>query len=84
MVSTTVRVKPSVKQTLRTLAHERNETMQAVLEEAVECLRRQYFLEQANAAFAAQKHDAEDWADELTERADWDATLGDGLQGDEA
>lgn len=53
--------------------------MQALLEEAVEALRRQRFLEQVNAAYAAIRGDAKAWAAVEQERRAWDGTLLDGL-----
>jgi hypothetical protein len=54
--------------------------MADLLEEAVEALRRQRFLETVNAAYAALRADPRGWADVETERAAWDATLADGLE----
>ena len=50
-----------------------------IAEGVVECHWGQSVLEEANAAFAAMRADAEAWAQELAERGDWDAALGDGL-----
>jgi hypothetical protein len=58
-------------------------TMQDVLAEAVEAYRRQRFLEGANAEYAALRADPTAWAEEQAERAAWDATLADGLEGEE-
>jgi hypothetical protein len=44
--------------------------------------RRQRFFEELNAAFATLQADPEAWAEELAERAMWDATLADGLSDD--
>ena len=44
--------------------------------------RRQRFFEGLNAAFATLQADPEAWAEELAERAMWDATLADGLSDD--
>lgn len=49
-----------------------------VLEQAVENLRRQLFLEESNAAYAALQQDAKAWQAELDERAIWETTLSDG------
>lgn len=53
--------------------------MLALLDEAVENLRRQRFLEQVNAAYATLRADADAWEAVERERRAWDATLGDGL-----
>ena len=56
--------------------------MREVPERAVECYRRQRFVEEANAAYAALRADSQAWLQERQEREAWDATLADGL-GDE-
>ena len=80
MGGSTVRVSKPTHQTLRELSEQLGEPVQGILETAVEEYRRKRFLEQANAAYAALGGDVEAWNDELAERADWDATLSDGLE----
>jgi hypothetical protein len=75
-----IRVPDSTYQIIRELAGDGS--MQAVVIQAVEAYRRQRILEQANAAFAALRQDPAAWAQEQAERAEWDATLGDGLEDD--
>jgi len=53
--------------------------MATLLDEAVETLRRQRFLEQVNTAYAALRSDAREWDAIEQERREWDATLPDGL-----
>jgi hypothetical protein len=53
--------------------------MLALVDEAVETLRRQRFLEQVNAAYASLRKDPRSWDEIEAERREWDATLGDGL-----
>lgn len=53
--------------------------MVALLDEAVEVLRRQRFLEQVNAAYARLRDDPDAWEEVAAERREWDATLADGL-----
>jgi len=53
--------------------------MLALLDEAVEGLRRQRFLEQVNAAYATLRADPLTWKAIEAERRTWDATLPDGL-----
>ena len=50
---------------------------------AVEAYRRQRILDLSNAAYAALRADPRAWQDLLDERAAWDVTLADGLEGDE-
>ncbi len=75
----TIRISDSAHSTLRDLAQAEGTSMLALLDEAVETLRRQRFLEQVNAAYAALRGDAAVWDEIEKERATWDATLGDGL-----
>jgi hypothetical protein len=53
--------------------------MQAIVEQAVEEYRRRCFFEELHEAFAALRRDPMAWQEELAERAEWDATLADGL-----
>ena len=80
MASTAVRLREPTRAALRELAAQSGEAMSVVLEKAVECYRRQRFLEQANAAYAALRVNPEAWQAEEEERRAWDATLGDGLE----
>lgn len=79
MPSASVRISEETRETLRELAHQEGESMQAILDKAVESYRRQKFLDDANAAFAALKSNPEAWKEELDERKLWDQTLNDGL-----
>lgn len=79
MPSTTVRISETARETLRDLAARTGESMQDILERAVEEYRRQRFLEDLNAGFAALRNDPEAWREELEEREEWDRTLTDGL-----
>ncbi len=53
--------------------------MQAVLDKAIERYRREKFLRDANADFAALKRNRRAWKEELKERELWEHTLSDGL-----
>ena len=79
MSSTTVRVSADVHAVLTQLARERQETIQKVLEQAVEMYRRKMFWEKTNAAFAKLHEDEAAWREEIEERKAWDATLADGV-----
>jgi hypothetical protein len=79
MPTATVRISSDTRQTLRQISATTGESMQAILDRAVEDYRRRVFLEQANRAFARLREDPEAWAAEQEERAAWDATLADGL-----
>jgi hypothetical protein len=53
--------------------------MQALLDKAIEEYRRKRFLEEVNAAYATLRQNPDAWAAVEQERAEWDATLEDGL-----
>jgi hypothetical protein len=80
MRRTTVRISDLARETLREMSRVEGRPMQALLEEAVETLRRKRFLEQVNAAYASLRRDATAWAAVERERLDWDGTLLDGLR----
>ncbi len=80
MPSATVRISPHSRDVLRGLAERDRESMQAVIEKAVELYRRQRFLEEANRSFAALRGDSTAWKHELAERDSWEQTLQDGLE----
>jgi predicted transcriptional regulator len=82
MASTTVRISKQTRETLRELAEQVGQPIQKVLDNAVEAYRRQCILEQANAAYAALRADAESWREEQLERQQWEGTLADGLEGE--
>lgn len=79
MSSTTIRISHSAWNALRELAAQAGESMQAILDKAIEEYRRKCLLEEANRAFAALKKDPEAWKEELEERAIWDI-VSDGRQ----
>jgi len=79
MPSATVRISETTTETLRDLAARTGESMRDILERAIEQYRRQRFLEELNAGFAALRNDPEAWKEELEEREEWDRTLADGL-----
>lgn len=60
---------------LRELAANTGESMQSLLDKAIEAYRRECFLDQANEAFAALRRDPKKWKAEIEERNAWDATL---------
>ena len=80
MQSATVRVSFATREKLRLLTSKTGESMQAILDKALEDYRRKYFLERANIAFAALRNDSIAWQAEQEERAVWDATLADDLE----
>jgi hypothetical protein len=79
MASANVRISISARETLRRLAHTERQSMQSILDRAIEAYRRERFLRDANADFAALKKNRKAWREELAERKLWERTLGDGL-----
>lgn len=79
MGHTTVRISDSTREMLREMARTEGKPMQALLQEAVEALRRKRFLEDVNAGYASLRGDAKAWAALEKERQTWDGTLLDGL-----
>lgn len=79
-----MRISRAARAMLRTLARREGRTMQALLEEAVESLRRQRFLEAVNTAYASLRGDAKAWAAVEAERREWDSSLLDGLTAHES
>lgn len=81
MAKATIRISDKARKVVRDLADQRGQSMQAVLDDAVEAYRRQAFLEKANACYGrlgADRHEAQDAQDEL---AEWEqATIADGLE----
>ena len=79
MGHTTVRISHSTHNTLRALSEVEGKPMQALLDEAVEALRRRRFLEGVNAAYASLRADPKKWEELERERRQWQPTLLDGL-----
>jgi predicted transcriptional regulator len=80
-VTTTIRVSVRTRDLLQELAIQSGDSMQLVLDKAIEQYRRRQLLEDVNAAYATLQTDAAAWADLERERAEWDQTLADGLEG---
>lgn len=71
MASKTVRVSARGHKTLRQLASETGSSMQKLLEQAIERLRRERFLQNADQAYDQLRSDPVAWQSELDERVDW-------------
>ena len=82
MSSATVRISLATREKLRVLADKSGESMNSVLERAIEAYRRQQFLEQANDAYATLRSNPEAWREEHEERSSWETTIGDGVEDD--
>jgi hypothetical protein len=74
-----VRIAPATHAVLKDLAAREQDTLQAVLDRAVEEYRRRRFLEGINDGYATLRADAGAWAKEQAERTLLEGTLSDGL-----
>ena len=74
-----VRISPRAHALLRQMAVEERQSMQSVLDKALEHYRREKFLHGANADYAVLRNNHRAWKDELRERERWEQTLSDGL-----
>ncbi len=79
MSDTTVRISAPIHSLLRQLAEAEGSSLQGVLARALEAYRRQRFLEQVNAGYAALQADSAASSAFAAEAAAWEATLADGL-----
>jgi predicted transcriptional regulator len=75
-----VRISASTHAALRALSAEQGQTMQAVLDKAVEEYCRRLFWQRVAAAAGEAGKDSAVRQEEQAERRAWDATLGDGLE----
>ena len=80
MAEMQVRISRTTHQTLQHLSAESGESVQTILEQAVEQYRRRKFLEGLSQDFQALKEDHQAWQEELEERALWNNTLLDGVE----
>ena len=83
MATTTMRITEQSGRTLRELAKSSGETMQTIIDKAVEEYRRKKMFEQADAAYAALQEDPAAWEEYQKEIREWDCTLMDGLDPNE-
>lgn len=82
MSTSQVRISENTHLAIKGIASQTGETMQGVVERAVERYRRDLFLDDLNRDFGALKEKEADWSAELQERIAWDATLTDGEIGE--
>lgn len=80
MSSVNIRISSNSYQILKTLAQNKGQSMQSIIDQAIEDLRRRKMLEATNSAFSALKADKEVWAEETEERELWENTLLDGIE----
>jgi predicted transcriptional regulator len=80
MPGTQVRISQETHEALRILAAELGESMQTVVEKAVQQYQRKRFLEGLDQDFKRLKETPQAWQEEQEERALWEKTLLDGLE----
>jgi hypothetical protein len=80
MSGTTVRISSRSAQILKKIAKAKGESLQQVLDEAVEAHRRSLILKETNSAYARLKNDPALWDEEKSERNLWAETLTDGQE----
>jgi arsenate reductase-like glutaredoxin family protein len=78
----TTRISGPSREVLRKLAEESGESLQAILDKAIEVYRRQRFLEENNLAFEALRANPKAWKAEQAQRKVWDIALADDLEKD--
>ncbi|BAY18212.1 hypothetical protein NIES21_40560 [Anabaenopsis circularis NIES-21] len=80
MPELTVNISEASHQSLLKLAETSGESIQKVLDRAIENYRRYVFLAEANQAFTALRQNQTLWQEELAERQTWDQTVADGIE----
>ncbi len=78
MSSVNVRISSTSYQILKTLSH--GKSMQSVIDQAIEDMRRRKLLEATNLAFLELKAGKAVWQEEIEEREIWENTLSDGVE----
>lgn len=78
MSSIQVRINENTHQAIKGIANETGDTMQGVVEHAVDRYKRELFLERLNRDFDLLKANKNEWSAELAERSIWDETHSDG------
>lgn len=78
MSSVQVRISEGTHDAIKGIASEMGESMQNVVEHAVDRYKRELFLENLNRDFDVLRNNEPEWESELEERELWNATLSDG------
>ncbi len=79
-MATQLRVNESTHSVIRKLASECGESMQSIVEKAVERYKRELFLESLSQDFKKLRENKEAWDEEMEERRLWENALLDGVQ----
>lgn len=80
MSSLSVRISDKTHQNVQELAKSEGQSMQSIIDVAIENYRRQCLLEEANRQYAALRADPVAWQEELEERAVLEGSLLDDLE----
>jgi hypothetical protein len=72
-----INISETTHNTLLKLANSSGETIQEILDKAIENYRRNLFLVQANESFLTLRNNETFWQEEIAEREAWDQTLAD-------
>ena len=75
-----VRVNETTHTVIRNLANELGESMQSIVDKAIERYKRELFLESLNQDFKKLQENEIDWKNGLEERRLWENTLLDGVE----
>lgn len=75
-----VRVNENTHALIRNLANELGESMQSIVDKAVERYKREIFLEGLSEDFKMLRENEVAWNEELEERKLWEKTLPDGVE----
>lgn len=75
-----VSISETAHKTLLTLVESSGDTIQAILDKAIENYRRSLFLVGANEAFVSLRQNEALWQDEVADRQVWEQTLADEVE----
>jgi len=79
-MATQLRVDEATHSSIKSLAREFGESMQSIVEKAVERYKRELFLESLDQDFQRLREDEAAWNAEFQERDSWNETLLDGVK----
>jgi len=80
--STTIRISKSTLDELKKLARDQEQSMQTVLNAAIEKYQQYVMMRQLNEDYSGLKKNKKSWDEEMKDRKLWENTLSDGLQND--
>ncbi|MEA1883072.1 MAG: hypothetical protein U9N62_00955 [Thermotogota bacterium] len=77
----TVRIDDETNQVINDMSRILSKTKKDILKDAVHQYRKIMFFKQVDDEYAELQNHEEEWKEEQNERKDWDATIGDGIEG---